>query len=208
MELRSSEPPMPVSKPSKNGELTLALKGDRMITLQNPEPILQALRYVMVLVGVRAQNLPNDHEKTIMVNYIKKNYGGHTPEEIRLAFEKAINGELDVDATCFENFSVLYFSKVMNAFREWAVIQISHEEEPVLPVVLTEEQLRDIHREDVENFYQRLRNGWIPDKIPEYFHEILISDGLVNERQGLLMFFTERLGKGIENIYVNDPHPR
>jgi hypothetical protein len=206
MELRNSELPMPVSKPLKNGELSLALKGDKMVTLQNPEPILQALRYVMVLVGVRAQNLPNDHEKTILVNYIKKNYGGHTPEEIKLAFEKAINGELDVDATCFENFSVLYFSKVMNAYREWAVQQIKHEEEVVLPIQLTDQQLDDIVRKDIEEFFQRCRKGNI-QAVPPYFKEILVKDGLIPEKESVSGFFVKRLGSS-KNIYINDPNPR
>ena len=162
----------------------------------------------MVLVGVRAQNLPNDHEKTILVNYIKKNYGGHTAEEIKLAFEKAINGELEVDATCFENFSVLYFSKVMNAYREWAVSQIKFEEEVVLPVQLTEEQLRNIQREDVENFYQRLRNGWVPPSFPGYFNDILKHDGLIKEGESVMEWIVERLEREVPNIYVNDPNPR
>lgn len=32
----------------------------------------------------------------------------------------AIQGKLSVDAVCYENFSCLYFSGIMNAYRTWA----------------------------------------------------------------------------------------
>lgn len=74
----------------------------------------------MVKVGLRATNFPNALEKEILLKHIQENYGGHTVAEIRLAFEMAIAGKLEVDANCYENFSCLYFSNVMNAYRKWA----------------------------------------------------------------------------------------
>lgn len=63
-----------------------------------------------------------------------------------------------------------------------------------------EEQLRNNHRQDVENFYQRLREGWEPEFIPDYFMYILKEDGLIKE-DNLSDFFSNMLGKRIENIY-------
>lgn len=74
----------------------------------------------MVKVGLRAANWPNDFEKQILVQHIFQNFGGNRLDEIRLAFDMAIIGSLDVDANCYENFSCLYFSNVMYAYREWA----------------------------------------------------------------------------------------
>lgn len=84
---------------------------------------------------------------------------------------------------------------------------LSHELEerkapPPAPVLLTDKQLDDIHRQDVENFYQRLRNGQIPYNIPEYFKTILVKDKLMKEEENLTNFFVLRLGKQFENIYV------
>jgi hypothetical protein len=108
------------SRELKTGNpLVVALQSPKIITA-TAEDISQALRYVMVKVGLRATNFPNALEKEILLKHIQENYGGHTVAEIRLAFEMAIAGKLEVDANCYENFSCLYFSNVMNAYRKWA----------------------------------------------------------------------------------------
>lgn len=199
---------MPALRPLKNGErFEVALSGSKICNLQTTEPIIQALRYVMLLVGVRAANLPNEHETSILVNYISTNYGGHTAEEIKLAFEKAINGDLDIDdVTCYENFSVLYFAKVMNAYRSWASDQYQRACVPSNPVqiILTDDQLENLHRGDIENFYQRILDGRVPYNLPDYFKPILVKDGLMKQEDDLSIFFVQRLGRGSKNIYVKD----
>jgi len=195
--------------PSKTGEQFLAAIGsEKICNLDNVEPIKQALRYEMALGGLRAQNLPNEHEKMIILNHIVKYFGGHTAEEIRLAFEKAVNGELGLkseDVTCYENFSVLYFSRIMTAYREWSAEQYNLlvKEEPPRQVILTDEQLDDLHRYDVEMFYQRCLNGRIPEKTPDYFKRILVDDGLMKQEDNLVAFFVNRLNAGSKTIYVN-----
>lgn len=115
---------MPVSKPLPNGEIVKfeqAIEDRRIGTLLDIEPLKQALRYAMVLVGIKAHNVPNDREKAVLLQFIQSNYGGHTPAEIRLAFDLAVAGELYVeDVKCYENFSPLYFASIMNAYRKWA----------------------------------------------------------------------------------------
>lgn len=118
------EPAKHASKPLPNGELVKfesALTDQRICQLTDVEPLKQALRYAMVLVGIKAHNVPNANEKAVLLQFIANNYGGHTPAEIRLAFDLAIAGELDVeDVKCYENFSPLYFASIMNAYRKWA----------------------------------------------------------------------------------------
>jgi len=87
------------------------------------EELKQVLRLVMVKVGLRAQNFPTDGEKQVLLEHIISQYGNHTPEEIKLAFDMAIIGKLEIEeknVTCYENFSCLYFSTIMNAYRRWA----------------------------------------------------------------------------------------
>lgn len=75
----------------------------------------------MVKVGLRANNFPNEDEKQLLLAHIITEYGNHTPKEIQLAFDMAIAGKLGLkEVSCYENFSCLYFSNVMNAYREWA----------------------------------------------------------------------------------------
>lgn len=75
----------------------------------------------MLLVGLRAANLPSPEETQILTAFIYKKYTGLTIDEIQLAFEKAVSGELEIDtANCYENFSCEYFGKIMAAYKKWA----------------------------------------------------------------------------------------
>lgn len=87
--------------------------------LERQERVKGSLRYAMLLVGIKAQNMPDDKEKEVLVEFIINKYGQHTPEEIKLAFDMAVAGDLSVDAIAYENFSPAYFAKIMNAYRSW-----------------------------------------------------------------------------------------
>lgn len=99
-----------------------------------------ALTYAYVMVGLRAANFPSEKEETMLINFILRNYGGHTVDEIMLAFEMAVAGKLHLESSdikVFENFTPEYFSKVMNAFRKWASQAYSNIEK-LLPAPPTE----------------------------------------------------------------------
>lgn len=86
----------------------------------SPEALNSILRRVMMLVGLRAANLPSREETQILRAFIYKKFGGFTLEEIQLAFEKAVAGELECEANCYENFSAQYFGQIMSAYKKWA----------------------------------------------------------------------------------------
>lgn len=84
--------------------------------------------------------------------------------------------------------------------------QVSSDEEkklePPPQVLLTDQQLEDIQRGDIEAFYQRCRNGKHTYGAPDYFKDILVKDKLMEKNDDISSFFVQRLGKGFENIYV------
>ncbi len=88
--------------------------------------IKQALRYSMLLVGLRGSNLPTEEEKFVLTNFVKSNFGNNTPEEIKLAFEMAVAGKFNIDSKCYENFSCEYFGRIMNAYQEYARQEIKN----------------------------------------------------------------------------------
>lgn len=96
------------------------------------------LRRVMILVGVRAANLPNEPETSVLTAFIQKKYKGLTISEIQLAFEKAVAGELECEANCYENFSCAYFGGIMAAYKKWAAFKATevglHTDRRELPV--------------------------------------------------------------------------
>ena len=136
-------------------ELNAPKSGDEQrfaIALVNPkirdvseDEVKGVLKYVMVLVGLRAQNYPDDIEKQILLNFISEHYGGHTPAEIKLAFEMAITRKLSADPTCYENFSIAYFAGIMEAYREWAKEQIKQLPAPVKDRTLSVKEKIDIN---------------------------------------------------------------
>lgn len=196
-----------VHKPSKIGETHLQIALKSGLIKNDTEGLMKVLKYVMLLVGMRANNLPDDLEKQVLINFIQSNYGGHTVSEIRLAFELAINGQLELkteDVKSYENFSVLYFSTIMNAYRIWSAQEYKQtiKEPPPAQRIFTEQELDDQWREDVEMFYQRLLRGWQPEVIPDYFKAILVKDGLMKQEEDIVQFFITRGDKEVKNIYV------
>jgi hypothetical protein len=91
-------------------------------------------RKCFTLVGLRAQNIPNDFETLVLYEFLVENYGEHTIDEIHLAFKLAVQGKLDIgsdDVKCYENFSCLYLSSIIVAYRKWAA-QTYRQLEPVI----------------------------------------------------------------------------
>lgn len=117
------EPPRTIEEK----ELEAALTEKKIWHCDGEEEMKQALRYIFLLVGLRAQNYPAGIDKQLLHAYIFKNYGGHTPAELKLAFEMALQNKLSLrpeDVTCYENFSIAYFSRIMEAYREWSREQV------------------------------------------------------------------------------------
>lgn len=99
-----------------------ALAGKKLFSFNDAE-IKPVMLYVYALIGLRGENYPKGLDKDFIHAYIRENYGGHTSEEIRLAFTMAIQGKLNIDpkdVKCYEHFNVAYFSSIMEAYREWA----------------------------------------------------------------------------------------
>lgn len=94
------------------------------------ESLKDVLKFVMILVGIREQNIPNDGEKKVLIDFIQRLYGGHSLMEIKLAFEMSVTDKLTFEkgenSHHYENFSCGYFAKVMNAYRKWAASEIHH----------------------------------------------------------------------------------
>lgn len=114
------------SKPSASidRQFQLALL-EKRLAHGTEDDLKNALRYIYAVLGIRSENIPSGRVKELLHLYIVANYGGHTPAEIRLAFDMAITGRLTVDAECYhDNFTPAYFSRIMNAYRAWAKEEI------------------------------------------------------------------------------------
>lgn len=167
-----------LTEPKSGDEISfgIALANDKIINAPI-ERLKQVLRLVMVKIGLRAVNWPADEEKAILIEYIVEHYGGHTPEEILLAFDMAIAGKLEVEVNCYENFSCLYFSNIMNAYRLWAKDQ--HKQ--IKPIMIEEPKLSDITNLEWYNQTKiQVKNGLSVEFVPLPLYEFAIKSGLVS----------------------------
>lgn len=134
----NQEPVKQDLQPQKNTEqeekFVQAIEQGKPIKVCPLEELKKVLRMIFVKVGLRAANFPKAQEKEVLHHHIVSNYGGHTAKEILLAFEMGMQGKLEnlkgevLDMAHYENFSCLYFSTVMNAYRQWAKVAANQHE--------------------------------------------------------------------------------
>lgn len=73
----------------------------------------------MVKVGLRAQNMPQDEEKMVLLSFVRKYFGSLTPEMVSEAFDLAITDKLEIDpkqVSCYENFTCEYVGRILTAY--------------------------------------------------------------------------------------------
>ena len=111
-------------KPLKTGNasanIILQAQSTQSLRVRHEEDLKQVLRYAMVLVGLRGNNMPTEEEKFVLLKFIRSNFGNQAPDELKLAFELAVSGKLGIDAKCYENFSCEYFGRIMKAYIDYA----------------------------------------------------------------------------------------
>lgn len=90
------------------------------LRVTDEKELKQVLRYSMLLVGLRANNMPTEEESFVLINFIKSNFGNVTLAEIKFAFDMAVAGKLGIDAKCYENFSCEFFGRIMARYLEFS----------------------------------------------------------------------------------------
>lgn len=93
--------------------------------LKNTVPLEQTLAWAYAKTGLKVDNWPSKdpsfNEHQLLINHIKDNYRTLRVEEIKIAFEMALNGRLKVDTQHYQNFSCEYFSRIVNSYQEWKI---------------------------------------------------------------------------------------
>ena len=104
---------------SKSEQIVRASFGLKIKDIEpgNDEPIKQVLRYVFTLIGLRAENIPDDLQKLVLIDFIRSELGNFTIDDIRTAFVLAVKNELKAEINHFQNFSALYLGQVLNVYQ-------------------------------------------------------------------------------------------
>jgi hypothetical protein len=192
-----------LSKTSENFANSLVLVKDCP-----EEEIKKPIRYAMMLVGLRAANVPTGPEKTILFNFIQENYPDYYPEEIKYAFEKAMARKFDdLDVRCFENFSCEYVGRVLAAYEAWS----GHDTKVFGGHYYFD---KDAVRCKIQAYYERFSSGSAPEHYPPVVYRMLAEDGLIKPLTGpksrrvypkqleILKLFKKCAEKGIPQLYI------
>ncbi len=93
---------------------------------------------------MKADQIPGDVEKIVLINFIKDNYQNNCPSELKIAFELAIKGEFEADLNHYGSFSALYLSKIFNNY-------LDYRRNIILEMQREEEEIQKKKREEYEN---------------------------------------------------------
>ena len=162
-------------------KLSEALKSEKIANVHTDD-INATLRGVMMMIGLRTSNLPSKDETAILFTHILRNYASHTLQEITLAFEMALSGMLGLDEkeiNCYENFSCLYFSKIMTAYRSWA----SNKHKTIKSTdSIAQLEYPEETQEEKESYLKEweAREDFNINNVPPFLSENLIEFGRIN----------------------------
>ena len=89
-----------------------------------------ALKYIFGLTGLKAENLPNDEQKMILIEFIRSEFKNWTCDEFVNAFRLLVAGHLDFDGNHYQNFNAMYFSNVMAAYKAKKIDVLKYIQQP------------------------------------------------------------------------------
>jgi hypothetical protein len=122
-----------------NRTLQKALLAPKVSEAPN-EDLATALRYAMMITGIRAANMPIQEDFDFIKDWTRRNFPHLTTDEIKIAFDMAASGRLTLEknetAQAYENFSCEYLGRILKAYRGWAEKErqyIPINEKPALP---------------------------------------------------------------------------
>jgi hypothetical protein len=70
----------------------------------------------LMLLGIKGDRLPSQPEVEYMVKMLQEDYGNLPIGELDLAFELMAKNKLDENPETYQNFSVLYLSRMMGSY--------------------------------------------------------------------------------------------
>lgn len=154
---------------------------DKLITDCTEEEIKPKLLLIYSMVGLRPQHYPSHDEKKNLHDYIRLKFANKTLSELVLAFDLAINNELDLkpdDIKIYDQFTIAYLAQIMSAYKSWLYkIWQTNKSKPA--IIELEEKKEVSDEEKLEWLNEWKRDDIIIDLIPIHFYDYLIQFNLV-----------------------------
>jgi hypothetical protein len=74
---------------------------------------------------------PTNQQIDMVADFLRSEFAHLTTEDVLLAFKKAASGKLGIDPQAFNNMSIFYWGKILNAYNEFLKEQRLHYREPI-----------------------------------------------------------------------------
>lgn len=98
-------------------ELIQAKQDLRISRLQDETALVENIAYCVKVSGLN--NTMPIEDKYLLIQKTKQFYGYLHPNELKLAFDFALQGLTQCDTRHFQNFSIAYFTQIVNAYLEY-----------------------------------------------------------------------------------------
>jgi hypothetical protein len=81
--------------------------------------VLEVIAKGLMILGIKGDKTPSKPEITYMIDMLQKDYGNLPIGELDLAFELMAKNKLDENPETYQNFSVLYLSRMMGSYARY-----------------------------------------------------------------------------------------
>jgi hypothetical protein len=99
-------------------QITLAKQTIRLKDCHSNK-ILDSLAKGLMILGLRGELIPTTAELNYMINMLQQDYANLPIGELDLAFELMAKNKLDENAETYQNFSILYLSRMMGSYARY-----------------------------------------------------------------------------------------
>ena len=151
----------------------------KITNLSNAE-LMPMFNRIFLLIGLRKSQYPTPEEDIFNVAFIKKNFGHKLSTEIIEAFELAVTGKLEVDVKHYDQFTLPYFCKIMDAYRIFNNERILAKPAPKLKEIAyqmsDDERLKEIEEWRKKDYDFKILPLYLYDWIVKYDLKAITSD--------------------------------
>jgi len=156
----------------------IALKS-KQIKNSSEDEVKEILKKIYSMVGLRAINYPQGEDKKNLHDYIFFKYGQKTLDELVLAFDLAISGELEIaagDVKVYDQFTINYLATIMAGYKKWLFNQAKNFE---LNKPLQIENKKTMDDNEWDEWLEEIK-GYRLELIPIAAYERLTATGKLN----------------------------
>lgn len=166
------------------------------------EELKNALKNIYAMMGIRADQVPEEEEKGLLHSYIRKELKHYSLIDMKLAFMLYVQKKLDWTELLYSKFSILFLENVMQSYKRWKVALPKQPIQNMLPELTDSEKKRVIHMGAIECFIRYAKTGIVID-FGNITYNYLEKCGIINlsdERKWNLYHAAEKKLNNPENL--------